>query len=171
MNSRFQNRYRIKSSRLPGYNYSLPGIYYITICTWKKYLYFGACQNGEIVLSELGLVVQDEWLKTPEIRKGMNIFLDKYIIMPDHFHAIIHIGQNDFGNGTEITPMPYKNIPGPQSNNLASIIRGFKSAVTKRSKMMHIEFAWQPRYYDHIIRSNSELRRIRNYIVMNPANY
>jgi putative transposase len=166
MNSRFQNRYRIKSSRLAGYDYSLPGNYFITICTRKRIPFFGACQNGEIILSELGLVVQDEWLKTPEIRKGMNIFLDKYIIMPDHFHAIIHIGQND-----KITTMPYKNVPGPQSNNLASIIRGFKSAVTTQSKIMHIEFAWQPRYYDHIIRSDSELKRIREYIVMNPVNY
>jgi len=148
MVSRFQNRYRIKSSRLPGYNYSLPGIYFITICTRKRNPYFGTCQNGEIILSELGLVVQDEWLKTHEIRKTMNIFLDKFVVMPDHFHAIIHIGKNDF-NGRDathgvpagITTTPYNNKPGPQSNNLASIIRGFKSAVTTRSKMMHIEFA------------------------------
>ena len=116
--------------------------------------------------------------KDPGNPETMNIFLDKFVVMPDHFHAIIHIGKNDF-NGRDathgvpagITTTPYNNKPGPQSNNLASIIRGFKSAVTTRSKMMHIEFAWQSRYHDHIIRSNSELNRIREYIVMNPVNY
>jgi REP element-mobilizing transposase RayT len=163
MTTRFKNKYRIDSSRLVGHDYSLPGNYFITICTWKKNPYFGKCQNGGIVLSELGLVLQKEWLKTPGIRKEMNISLDEYIIMPDHFHAIIKIG-----NCTKTMTTSYRNVFGPQSNNLGSVIRGLKSAVTSFSKRAHLEFGWQPGYHDRIIRSEYELKRIRKYIILNP---
>ncbi len=165
MNPRFKNKYRIDSSRLVGHDYSSPGNYFITICTRKKNPYFGICQNGGIVLSELGLVLQKEWLKTPGIRKEMNISLDEFIIMPDHFHAIIKIG-NYIRANTMTTS--YRNVFGPQSNNLGSIIRGLKSAVTSFSKKMHLEFGWQPGYHDRLIRSEYELKRIRKYIIMNP---
>jgi putative transposase len=166
VNTRFNNKYRIDSSRLIGHDYSLPGKYFITVCTRKRKPYFGKGQNGGIVLSELGLVLQKEWLKTPGIRKEMNISLDEYIIMPDHFHAIIEIG--NCLRTTKTITRSYRNVFGPQSNNLGSIIRGLKSAVTIFSKRMHLEFGWQPGYHDRLIRSEYELKRIRKYIIMNP---
>ncbi len=59
----------------------------------------------------------------------------------------------------------YKNIFGPQKHNVSSIIRGFKSSVTTYARKNNLPFNWQSRFYDHIIRNNDELNRIRKYIM------
>ena len=64
-----------------------------------------------------------------------------------------------------------KNKFGPQSQNLASIIRGYKTGVTKYARNHHIGFAWQSRFHDHIIRNEMEYQRIKNYIINNPINW
>jgi len=64
-----------------------------------------------------------------------------------------------------------KNKFGPQSQNLASIVRGFKSGVTTYARKNNIEFAWQSRYYDHIIRNYKSWKKIRQYIQQNPNNW
>jgi len=69
------------------------------------------------------------------------------------------------------TPTPSKNQFGPQSKNLASIIRGFKIGVTKYAKKRNIPFQWQPRYYDKTIRDEKALNNVRQYIVQNPLNW
>lgn len=178
MCSLFRNKYRSESDRLQGYNYTLAGAYYITIVTKDRIQYFGSIKNDVVVLSELGLLLRNEWLKTPQIRRDMNIILDEFIIMPDHFHAILLIGKNQFNTssvsksiytGMAQNKFYYHNRFGPQSKNLSSIIRGYKSAVTTYARKNNLEFAWQNRYYDHIIRSDIELHKIRNYIINNPA--
>ena len=65
----------------------------------------------------------------------------------------------------------YKNKFAPQSKNLASIIRGYKSAVTTHAKKCGIEFGWQPRFHDHVIRSLDEYYRISDYIVDNTSKW
>ena len=92
----FKNRYVIGSKRYRGFDYSSPGKYFVTICTKNRKPYFGDLKNGEMVLSDLGKFLQNEWLKTPDIRPDMNIILDEFIIMPDHFHSIIIIGENRY---------------------------------------------------------------------------
>jgi len=77
-----------KSIRLRGYDYTRPGMYFITIVTCQGCkIMFGVKTNGKIILNEIGEIVQDEWLKTPIIR--CNVKLDEFIVMPDHFHGII----------------------------------------------------------------------------------
>lgn len=184
---KFKNKYRIPSARLQNWDYGSPGLYFITICTKDRNHYFGEIENDEMVLNELGLIVNSEWEKTPEIRPDMNLELGEYITMPNHFHAIIMIGENRFNairrddmHGVSDAPQPKEkdamhgvstNKFGPQSKNLASIIRGFKSAVTTASKKLNIEFCWQERFHDHIIRNHDELIRISNYIKTNPQNW
>jgi len=162
-----------------------------------------------MILSELGNYLQNEWLKTPDIRPDMNITLDEFVVMPDHFHAIIIIGENQYNknhimgndcgstmhggstgdstknngptenggplkNGGSTNPIKnnqYKNEFGPQSKNLASIIRGIKSIVSTYAKKTKQDFQWQTVYHDHIIRSNKELNRIRKYIRENPEKW
>ncbi len=146
-----------------------------------------------MILSEIGKIARDEWFKTPEIRPDMHIILDAFIVMPNHIHGIIIIGQNKFNalnlndlNNTTTptdaveTPRmaslppyknpikPYKNQFGPQRNNLSSIIRGYKSAVTKKSRRILPDFGWQPRFFDHIIRDEQSFQKIRRYIQINP---
>ncbi|HUH73635.1 MAG TPA: hypothetical protein VLZ75_04445 [Chitinophagales bacterium] len=147
--------------------------------------------------SEIGKIVETEWIKTPEIRFDMNLELGEFVIMPNHFHAIIIIGKNEYNANTNSIPNPNTvigrgamhcastnddGVPtddgdnggnqfGPQSKNLASIIRGFKSSVTTYARKNNLSFNWQPRFHDHIIRSMNDYHRMLNYILTNPQNW
>jgi len=109
------------------------------------------------------------------------ISVDAYVIMPNHIHGILQI-QKDFKTGSQLEKEfeNFKQISnqcqgsnrfGPQSDNLASVIRGYKAAVKSFAVKNNIDFSWQPRYYDHIIRNEFDLARIRQYISNNIANW
>jgi len=115
----------------------------------------------------------------------MNLELAEFVVMPNHFHGIIMIGENKYNRGGDderggerdgrgamhrasATPIKSANKFGPQSKNLASIVRGYKSAVTTHARKNNIAFDWQPRFHDHIIRSMDEYHRVANYILNNP---
>jgi REP element-mobilizing transposase RayT len=166
-NDKFQNKYRIASNRAQWWNYSNNAAYFVTICTANKIHFLGEISDGKMQLSEIGKIVENEWLKTIDLRPDMNLTLGEYVIMPNHFHCIIIIGKNKYN--TETTQQPNKF--GPQSKNLASIIRGFKIGVTTNSRKIHNVFSWQTRFYDHIIRDAEEYQRIIDYISNNPANW
>jgi len=174
---KFKNKYAIKSSRLEGYDYSQNGLYFVTICTKDREELFGEIVNEKIILNDVGKVVQEEWLKTPIIRK--DVFLDAWVIMPNHLHGIIEINNKpdmlsegrDALQCVSTGETEYKNKFGPQVNNLASIIRGFKGVVTKRSHMCDFYFHWQSKFYDHIIRNDESLNKIREYIITNPERW
>jgi len=192
MKEKFMDRYRIKSSRLKGWDYSRYGAYFITICTRNMENYFGRIRNGEMVLSDLGAIANREWFKTPDIRPDMNLTLGEFVVMPNHVHGIIIIGENRYnsrdgmcgicrnamhcvstnttGNGT-ISAGTTGGCFGPQSKNIASIIRGYKSAVTIQSRKIKPDFSWQARFYDHVIRNDKSLRAITRYIINNPVKY
>lgn len=137
--------------------------------------------------TEIGKVALSEWYKSVEIRPDMNISLDEFTVMPNHIHGIICIGKNEFnslgsmnktgrdamhGVSTAISKsVEYKNQFGPQSKNLSSIIRGYKSAVTTFARKENQYFEWQERFHDHVIRSKEEYIKISNYIKNNPSNW
>ena len=173
MSGLYQNKYRISSARLQSWDYAYEGLYFVTICTENREHYFGEVVVGKMKLSTIGGVARDEWFKTPGLRPGMNLELGEFVVMPNHIHGIIIIGENQYNSdysagGLGITP---KNQFGPQRKNLASIIRGYKSAVTTYARKNQINFAWQPRFYEHIIRSPDDYDRISKYIVYNPENW
>jgi putative transposase len=85
-NPQMHNR---RSIRLKGYDYSQPGLYFITICCQDKICRFGKIENGEMILNEFGKIAHDEWEKTPQIRP--NVPLGEFVIMPNHIHGIIHL--------------------------------------------------------------------------------
>lgn len=186
-------QYRSETTRLKNWDYGQSGWYFITICTKNREHFFGKIINGKMELSEIGEIVKQEWIKTPNIRSDMNLELDEFIIMPNHFHAIIIIGDNKYNKNVETQciasnsneqnlSVSLKSTPsmaslrtnnkfGPQSKNLASIIRGFKSAVTINARKTNPIFAWQPRFHDHIIRNDESLKRIREYTINNPLKW
>ena len=96
MADKFNNRYRIPSARLHSWDYSNSGLYFVTICTKSHEHYFGEIIDGEMQLSEIGKIVESEWIKTFEMRPDMNLEMDEYVVMPNHFHAIIIIGENRY---------------------------------------------------------------------------
>jgi REP element-mobilizing transposase RayT len=149
MCSLFRNKYRIESTRYRGYDYSSPGKYFITICTKNRKSYFGEVENGKLISSELGKIAEIFWREIPD--HFPNIKLDEFIIMPDHIHGIIIIEAPNLGAST-----------------IGIIINQFKRICTITIKTRGFDFAWQPLYYDHIIRSRIELYRIRKYIRENP---
>jgi putative transposase len=172
--SLFRNKYRNETTRLPGFDYSQPGYYFITICTADRAHYFGEIEDSEMLFTETGAMARQCWEEIPD--HFPFVVPDEFVVMPNHVHGIIHISEHekypDGGTQNIVSrPPEFKNKFGPQSQNLASIIRGFKIGVTKFCRQNDIIFLWQSRYYDHIIRNDSELQRIRNYIVKNPSNW
>jgi len=166
----FKNKYRISSARLQSWDYSNAGMYFITICTRNRECFFGDITNSNMHLSEIGRIAETKWLETLELRKDMNVELAEFQVMPNHFHAIINIGDNKYNSRDKMTQDDKTNFV-PQSKNLSSIIRGYKSAVTGFANNNNIDFGWQSRFHDHIIRSMDEYYRIADYIINNPANW
>ncbi len=186
----FNNKYRVETTRVKTWNYNSEALYFITICTNNKEHFFGEIQNGEMILNDIGVIVQSEWLQTPDIRPDMNISLDEFVVMPNHFHAIISIGENEFNlnnfnDGHKLLSLAAgaklsayllnegeaTNKFGPQSKNLGAIVRGFKSSVSKITRRLIGHFCWQERYHDHIIRNQEAYLHIQQYILNNPANW
>ncbi|MEO7312886.1 MAG: hypothetical protein ABIX01_21050 [Chitinophagaceae bacterium] len=171
---KLNNKYRIPSARLQTWDYASAGLYFITICTKNRNHFFGEIEIGEMLLTGLGTLVQQEWLNTPSIRPDMHLQLGEFVVMPNHFHGVLDIGKNAFN--TAVNRNSYKGVAsankyGPQSKNLGSILRGFKSAVTTFARKNNIGFNWQERYHDHIIRDYGECIRISNCIIHNIANW
>ena len=140
-------------------------MYFITICTKEREELFGEIKNGKMVLNELGRIIKECYLEIPSHFK--NIYLDQYAIMPNHIHGIIEI--NFVGNAY----MRSKN------NNrtkmlLSKAIQGFKAAVTRmynkngKERVYAFPTIWQKSFYDHIIRNEILLNKIREYIQTNP---
>ena len=125
-----------RSVRLRGYDYAQAGAYFITICTHERACLFGKITDGKMILNDAGKIANDEWLKTPELRK--NVELDAFIVMPNHIHLIILINRrgvlntplndpnsgvsnmpsknNDTGTGVLNTPLNNPNSPNDDLN-------------------------------------------------------
>ena len=99
---KFKGKYRIESNRLKGWDYSSDAKYFITLVTQNRECNLGNIVNGEMVLSDFGKIIETEWLKSFDIRN--ELFLDEYIIMPNHLHAIVIIDKtgDDGTNGTNV---------------------------------------------------------------------
>jgi putative transposase len=168
-----------RSIRFRGYDYAQPGEYFVTFCTFGRERLFGEIKNGEMRLSYIGEIVQAEWLRTPTIRP--NVELDEFVVMPDHFHGIIilHAERNgEHGQssncGGELQFAPTMTPFRSPSKTIGAIIRGFKAAATKRTNELRRTSGlplWQRNYYEHIIRDQMELDRIREYIRLNPVKW
>lgn len=164
-----------KSIRLKGYDYSSEGAYFVTICTKNKECFFGNIVNGNMILNEIGLIVKNEWENTAILRD--NVFLDAFVIMPNHIHGIIVIN-NDSGRCVlQYAPTEKQQINTKfqsPSKNLGAIVRGFKSTTTKQiNKLRNVTDSslWQRNYYEHIIRNEKALNNISKYIIENPLNW
>ena len=159
------------TTRLRGYDYSQAGVYFVTVCVRNRECLFGKIIDGKMNLNQYGKIARDEWLYATNVRS--NIELDEFIVMPNHFHGIIHI--RVVGATRRVTPALQTNgiiLPGPKSGSIGAIIGQFKSLVTKRINELRNTISipiWQRNYYDHIIRDQRSLNRARQYIRNNPA--
>ncbi|MGD1716047.1 transposase [Dapis sp. BLCC M172] len=163
-----------RSLRLKGYDYSKAGAYFITICTYNRQTLFGEIIDGKMQLNQLGEVVAEEWERSAQMRQ--EIELDYSVIMPNHLHGIViinNVGANDNVGANGRSPLRMK------SRSISSLMAGFKSAVTKRINRIpyHGEQlttpvpVWQRNYYEHIIRNETSLNQLRQYIIENPLKW
>lgn len=93
---KYKNKYRTASTRAQWWDYSANAAYFVTICTKNRKHFFGEIKNGKMILSEIGKIAHSEWLKTFEMRPDMNLIRGEFVVMPNHFHAIIGIGKNQY---------------------------------------------------------------------------
>jgi REP element-mobilizing transposase RayT len=185
-----------RSIRLKGYDYGQLGVYFITLCTHNKECWFGEIRDSQMCLNQLGKIVTQEWLRTPEIRS--EITLDEWIVMPNHLHGIIITNTNPSPNpanpvgahrrapSSHHVSNPRRapsshHVSNPQrapsqfrrySNSLPSIIAGFKSVTTKRINILRETPRiplWQRNYYESVVCDTEHLEHIRNYIRANPS--
>ncbi|MDD6778326.1 MAG: transposase [Bacteroidales bacterium] len=137
-----------KSPRIRYHSYS-QGIYFVTICTQDKRHYFGVIKNGEMCLSRIGEFLDDNIKAIHSHNDYADILL--YVIMPNHVHMIVAIDDS-------------KSPEGKKRSLLSVVIGGMKQMVTIFARRNNIEFAWQTRFHDHIIRNGDDGRKITEYI-------
>jgi len=169
-----------KPNRLKNYDYSQNGYYFVTICTRNRQEWFGIIENGEMKLNENGKIAERIWREIPG--HFVNIELDEFVVMPNHIHGIICI-KNTVGNrhacslrdghtcslrdghACSLQKRQYQMIP--------VVVGSYKSAVTRNIRQIDPgnQFHWQKSFYDHVIRDELSLNRIREYIKNNPRQW
>jgi putative transposase len=187
---KYKNKYRVKSTRLPNWDYANSGYYFVTICTKDRECFFGDVIKGKMILSTIGKMADGIW---QNIHKHfLFVRLDEYIIMPNHVHGIIII-ENEKPHVVETRRAETRRAETRRAetrraetrrgvslrrfgllpkNSLASVINHYKGGVKKwGNKNGFPEFSWQANYYDRVIRHEEELNRIRQYIIDNPLKW
>ena len=167
MGSQNHNRPQRKSPRWQSWDYAKPGAYFITICTEDRKHLFGRIEFGEMILNKTGLIAFNCWKELPE--HFYNLELGEFQVMPDHFHGIIFIKEQDkIVFDTRPMIAPGELTPGQQrirnqgKNTLSAMVGSFNSAVTKFARPENKKFGWQERFLDHVIRTPEDLIRISN---------
>jgi REP element-mobilizing transposase RayT len=147
-------RPRRRSLRLPGYDYSQAGAYFITVCTQNRVMLFGEVIRCDVRLNEMGTIVQQTWDDLPTHYHGID--LDAFIVMPNHVHGIVILVDRS-----------------ERRHAIQEIVRGFKTFSARRVNERGGQRAalWQRGYYEHVIRNEKALDRVRAYIANNPARW
>lgn len=171
-----------RSIRLNNYDYSLTGLYFVTICAHQKRCIFGSVSNGEIRLSRLGQTVRECWVQIPY--HFARVELDAFVIMPNHIHGVLVL-HKDWRAGSpalraqRAAPLQSSRpVSGPGKQvaprSLAAVIRSFKAGVTQSARARALLYPgplWQRNYYEHILRRGDDLSDIRQYIAQNPRKW
>lgn len=152
-NSEIPNR---RSIRLKDFDYAAPNAYFITIVTKNRADFLGSVENGEVILSEEGKIVQNVWNRLP--KHYSNVQLDAFIVMPDHIHGILIL----------LEPACAKDEG--KRYTVSEIVRGLKSLSSRLINKMNGTPGtprWQRNYFEHIIRDEEDLHEKREYIIHN----
>ena len=190
--------HRRRSLRLKGYDYSMAGAYFVTICTQDRACLFGDVVAGAMRLNEAGQMVSALW--DGIAARFSNVEIDQFVVMPNHLHGILVLGDGAGGMTTErattrVAPTGIVGAPlvgAPATNGdpvgaplvgalvrLGDVVGAFKSLATTgyiagvkaRGWPEFRGRLWQRNYYEHVIRDESALERIRRYVDDNPARW
>ena len=181
-----RNKHHRRSIRLPGYDYTSPGACFVTLCVQRGECLLGQVVDGEMRLNEWGQVASHYWKRIPE--HFDHVQLDAWVVMPNHLHVIIVIvgrgeaspasawstGDMTPGAGASQDKEVARDASPLQSGSLGAITGNDKSVSTRRINRLRdtpgVSF-WQRNYWEHIIRNEQSLNRIREYIGDNPARW
>jgi len=171
-----------RSIRLPGYDYSQIGQYFITICAYEMRNVFGKIANGAVLLNVIGRIAIDCWREIPE--HCAQVELDAFVIMPNHVHGILTIRQShatqsrgsiEDGHGCPVPLQPsLERFQRPSVGAIPTIIRSYKQSVTylARRRLTKPSLAiWQSNYYERILRDGKEFAEASRYIFENPTKW
>ena len=173
--NKFSEKFKLNSPRLKNWDYSTPGYYFITICTYNHNNFFGKIINNKMELSKMGIISNQCLIDIP--RHFSNVILDEYIVMPNHVHILLKLSKT-MSNYVETpyvaslqTENKYKELNKKSNQLIPKVIQQFKSAVTRQINPKTIFFGWQPRFHDEIIRNEKEYLIIKQYIQNNVINW
>jgi putative transposase len=181
------NEHQRRSIRLAGYDYGQAGAYFVTICTEGHWRLFGRVAGDAMEWNDAGLAVERCWQEIPA--HFPQVALDEFVVMPNHVHGILviadatghrFVGANNHSphlvRANDYSPLPrppdHASRPRGTSKTIGSVIRGFKIGVGRwmRDDAGRRDI-WQRNYFEHIIRNDVALNRIRQYIRDNPARW
>jgi putative transposase len=159
------NTSRRKQLRLPGYDYSQPGRYFVTICAFEKACILGEVRGGNFEPSPAGSIVRECWYELPAHYPGVH--LDEFVIMPNHIHGLI-VFSRPVGDELKL------GVKVPGGRTVSEIVRAFKTFSARRineSTGATGKPVWQRGYFEHIVRTDKALKNIRQYIRDNPGDW
>ena len=173
------NKHHRRSIRLPGYDYAQPGAYFVTVCVQGRGCLFGDIAGDEMVPNEAGRMVSAWWYELP--RKFPSCDPDVLVVMPNHIHGVIVIREGPVGADQRVRPgsCAHDHTGAHTGAPLPRIVQWFKTMTTnayargvnERGWTPFVARLWQRNYYEHIVRDEDELNRIREYIVNNPRSW
>jgi len=193
MNKLIKSTHHRKSLRLPDFDYSQDGVYFVTIVTQNRACLFGSVVEGEMVINEAGRMIDQVCQEIPI--NISSVGLEYYVIMPNHFHAIIILNNDARFVGVDLpqppegssvypsegcnTGQPQRIAPTQDTVSLPNVVQRFKSLTTRRyiSGVQQRDWPrfngrlWQRNYYEHVIRNERDYQAIVDYIAMNPLNW
>lgn len=165
-----QTRHR-RSIRLQNYDYAQSGAYFVTICTQHRACVLGEVVDGQMRLSELGLIAAQGWQWLAE--QYAHVQLDAWVVMPNHLHGILVLtdDQPHEKGGSRTAPAVARKPVG-------RLVGAFKTVTTKQINALN-EVAddllkplfWQRNYHEHVVRNEADLSRLREYVVNNPMKW
>jgi len=167
----FQDKYRIESARLRGWDLRSRGWYFVTICSQNRACIFGEVVAGEMQLSPVGRIAKSEMQALCLHYESVHV--DSFVVMPNHVHAIVMIdGNHCFSPNPKRCAPPAAGFVSPRAGSLSAIIRSYKAGVTRQCRDLGLKrMIWQPRFHDHLLRGDTVIGAVRDYIRDNPANW
>jgi putative transposase len=151
-------------------DYSQPGAYFVTICTFQKQSIFGIIEDARVHLSPMGEIARECWVDIPHHFPGVNV--GTFIVMPNHLHGILAIEER------ARRAVPLRNderreaFREPVPGSVPTMVRSYKSSVTKivRDRVGHRAMqVWQSNYFERVLRNGEEVSNASHYILENPS--
>jgi putative transposase len=146
-----------RALRLRHFDYASAGAYFVTVCTHDRRCLFGEVSDDQVALNTWGLIVARQVLSLP--RRFGRAAIDAFVVMPNHVHVVVWLD----GRARQASPL-----------RLGDVVGGLKSGSAREINRLYphpIGRVWQRGYYDHVIRDEADLERVREYIASNPVDW